>query len=350
MMKNKILVLYSEVMGYTLACLKELSKKDNVEVHVVHWDKNKLTPFKIENDIEIKFYNRSEYNYKSLLHIVKGISPSIIYTSGIMDKDYMKICKIYKKKGIPTISGFDTQWDNKKIKHWLGALLYKITLKPYFKYIWVAGIRQYELARRCNYSINNILLNLYSCDVDLFNKAYIKDKAISKNILFIGRYSKEKGINNLLEVFMELDTEEWKLTLVGNGPLKKELKNKSKDNNKVIFKNFMQPKELLEEIKNTDICILPSSYEPFGVVIHEYTSAGKPIITSDSVGAVPTFVRNGYNGYIFKKGDKEGLKNKLNKMMNLSKEELNLMGRRSYELSKSITPTMWAETLMSVIE
>ena len=40
----KILYLYAEVMGYTMATIRKLSERGN-EVHVVHWDHKKLTPY-----------------------------------------------------------------------------------------------------------------------------------------------------------------------------------------------------------------------------------------------------------------------------------------------------------------
>ena len=55
----KVFYLYAEVMGYTLATLRALADK-GVELHVVHWDMRKLTPFEISMLPGATFYPRSE--------------------------------------------------------------------------------------------------------------------------------------------------------------------------------------------------------------------------------------------------------------------------------------------------
>ncbi|MBL0119976.1 MAG: glycosyltransferase [Saprospiraceae bacterium] len=87
--------------------------------------------------------------------------------------------------------------------------------------------------------------------------------------------------------------------------------------------------------------------EPWGVVIHEFAIAGFPIICSDACGASDVFVRDGYNGYTFKKNDKVSLKRVLKKVLNLPNEQLCMMAHRSHILGGYLTPEMWAATAYS---
>ena len=64
--KKTVLFLYAEAMGYIIATARALAN-DGVEVYFVHWDKKKLTPFKLINSPNIHFINRSETDIKKLM-------------------------------------------------------------------------------------------------------------------------------------------------------------------------------------------------------------------------------------------------------------------------------------------
>ena len=112
----------------------------------------------------------------------------------------------------------------------------------------------------------------------------------------------------------------------------------------------MQPKDLSTYIRETGVFILPSHFEPWGVVVHEYTAAGFPIICSDEVGAREIFVDNKLNGYIYKAGNVNQLKESLKKMIDKSDEGLFEMSECSAEKSKQITPEIWANKLIELFK
>ena len=96
------------------------------------------------------------------------------------------------------------------------------------------------------------------------------------------------------------------LILVGEGELKSELKEYAimheieKD---VFFTGFMNQKELTQLYHLCDLFVLPSRFEPWGLVVNEVMNAGKAVITSDQVGSSKDLVQPGINGYIYKTGD-----------------------------------------------
>lgn len=112
---------------------------------------------------------------------------------------------------------------------------------------------------------------------------------------------------------------------------------------------FIQPENFGPIIENGGVFILPSHFEPWGVVLHEFASASFPLIASDAVGAATTFITEGDNGFIFKAGDKEGLKNQLKKIASLSDEKLLQMGKISRMKALTITPEKWSDTIMKLI-
>jgi glycosyltransferase involved in cell wall biosynthesis len=134
--------------------------------------------------------------------------------------------------------------------------------------------------------------------------------------------------------------------LIGNGPLKE----KFKETNAITIKDFSSSEKLVIEAKDSSIFCLPSRKEPWGVVIHEFASAGMALLTSSACGANTEFLRHGYNGYIFKTNSKESLKNYLQKLMNASDNSIAEMGNRSHQLAQHVTPEMWATSFMSVLD
>lgn len=61
---KRILILYSEVMGYTKACIDQLASDFNVEILMFQLDKLKLTPYEPDfRQKNVTFYNKSKFSY-----------------------------------------------------------------------------------------------------------------------------------------------------------------------------------------------------------------------------------------------------------------------------------------------
>ena len=111
---------------------------------------------------------------------------------------------------------------------------------------------------------------------------------------------------------------------------------------------FVQPDQMGKFIKDTSIFILPSKFEPWGVVVHEYATAGFPMIVADGVGAAEKYVVDGVNGHTFKRGNTESLKLAFEQMMRLTDKEYVKMSRESSRLGNEFTPADWAKKLIEV--
>ena len=118
--------------------------------------------------------------------------------------------------------------------------------------------------------------------------------------LYVGRLAKEKGLDYLLKAAYLLP-EEIKIHIVGDGPQRQELESIAKDLNlkNIIFKGFLEGKELEEEYKNCIATILPCNwFETFGLTIIESFASSKPVIAS-RLGAIPELVTDFENGFTF---------------------------------------------------
>lgn len=347
----KILYLYSEIMPYQIPVFKAYVQKYNAEVHVVHWDHIKSTPYKPPALDNVIYYNRSRYNRRQLGDLSAKINPDIIYISGWLDKDYLVVAKNFKDRGIPVVAGIDGQWRG-DFRRLLGSLIFFFYFKKYFSHAWVAGPRQYEFAKRLGFKDQKIIFNLCSCDTELFNKAAehleIKAKDYPKTFLYVGRFMPLKGIDILVDAFKSYQSKyhgNWKLVCIGNGDLRHLLK----DNPGIEIMDFLSQDKIAEITKRSGVFILPSRFEHWGVVIHEFASAGLPLILSEHAGAGSVFLIDNYNGVTFKDNSAENLAKAMSDISNKTGSELVKMGKNSLLLSKRINPEITAASFLSII-
>jgi glycosyltransferase involved in cell wall biosynthesis len=75
----------------------------------------------------------------------------------------------------------------------------------------------------------------------------------------------------------------------------------------VRFLGFVNQSQLPSVYRAADLFVLPSLFEPFGLVVNEAMLCGLPVAVSDRVGAKYDLVRPDENGYVFPAGDVEAL-------------------------------------------
>ena len=338
-------------MGYQIPILKEYVTKYNAEVHVIHWDQKKLTPYKQPIEKNIFYYNRSEFSKKQLKEFVNNTKPDIVYISGWMDNGYLSAVRPLKKMGIPVVTGFDGIWRG-TAKQRIASIIFPFIRKFIFSHAWVAGPYQYEFAKRLGFKNNEIIYNCYSADTEIFNHAFKESIELKKTkyphrFLFVGRLESVKGIDILIQAWNKIreNKKDWELCIIGNGTLSSYLKSCSG----VIVLNFMQSENLIKEIKKCGCFILPSRFEPWALVIHEFAAAGLPIICSDICGAAPMFVTSNYNGFIFESCNVSDLEQKMIKIINSNDNELLQMSENSHKVGQKITPELAAACFMSIL-
>tara|TARA_B100001093_G_scaffold412031_1_gene401617 strand:+ start:3935 stop:4966 length:1032 start_codon:yes stop_codon:yes gene_type:complete len=131
--------------------------------------------------------------------------------------------------------------------------------------------------------------------VGIINKPKINiiKRKYEKKYLFIGRLSKEKNIEMLVDIFNDLP--DHTLTIIGTGPLEGYLKTKAKQNIKFIGQIVNQ--NLSKFFEQNNILILTSIAEPWGLVIEEALYFGIPAIVSSNCGAC-VLIEEGINGYV----------------------------------------------------
>jgi glycosyltransferase involved in cell wall biosynthesis len=88
--------------------------------------------------------------------------------------------------------------------------------------------------------------------------------------------------------------------------------------------------------------VLPSTREPWGLVVNEAMAAGLPVIVSNRCGCAEDLVHTGQNGYLFDAGADGALESRMNAITNLPASDLARMGLRSQEIISNYSPDRWA--------
>jgi glycosyltransferase involved in cell wall biosynthesis len=158
------------------------------------------------------------------------------------------------------------------------------------------------------------------------------DKTI---ILFASKLMARKRPLDLLEAFHRLRqvTSDAALVFVGSGSEEDALRSYVKVHSvpDVHFLGFRNQSELPKFYAVSNVFVLPSEDEPWGLIINEVMCAGKPVVATEEIGAVTDLIEHGKNGLTYQTGDVQALANHLLTLVEqprLSEQ----MGARSREI------------------
>lgn len=117
--------------------------------------------------------------------------------------------------------------------------------------------------------------------------------------LFLGRLSREKGVETLLRAYDSLGVVH-PLKILGTGPLENELKAKYRN---VEFLGYKTGDELRETVERAAFVVIPSEwYENCPLAVLEAMALGKPVIGA-RIGGIPEQIEDGVHGLLFESGD-----------------------------------------------
>jgi len=141
---------------------------------------------------------------------------------------------------------------------------------------------------------------------------HIEASGISSDIFtigFIGRVEWEKGVHHILDALTLLPKDRYRLVIVGTGSQIPSLRAKIERKglcDHVTFLGYVSSQEKTRLLSTFDAVVVPSSYEPFGIVALEAGAARVPLVTS-SVGGLRDVVPNDSYGYPLDQVDGESI-------------------------------------------
>jgi N-acetyl-alpha-D-glucosaminyl L-malate synthase BshA len=135
-------------------------------------------------------------------------------------------------------------------------------------------------------------------------------------ITHISNFRKVKRIPDIIAIFNKIQQEiPAKLMMVGEGPEKEKAEQLCRElgiQDKVIF--FGNSNEIDTILCQTDLFLLPSKTESFGLVALEAMACGVPVISSNA-GGLPEVNKDGFSGYLSEVGDVDGMANNALKIL-----------------------------------
>lgn len=135
--------------------------------------------------------------------------------------------------------------------------------------------------------VNDTNIYLVANGIDLERISQVKPSANNCDIIFIGRFIKEKNIDKLIEAvdLIRQKMPDVKCHIIGDGPEKKQLIIQVSDSElekNIRFFGFLEYDEVIAILKSSKVLSLPSTREGFGIVVLEAFACGVPVVTTKS--------------------------------------------------------------------
>ncbi len=325
------------------ACWRALSARDGLDLHVVHLESltGKPTGFDIDRvmqGISNQCFRRTDPNIDQFLrNVVNAHQPDVVVLCGWIYWPYTRLLFASELARCRFILGMDSPW--------IGSIWQRVAklrlrhLVPRLDLVVTASRRSAEYAMRIGVPRPRIRGGYYGFDFDAFSQG--PRATLPRRFLFVGRYVEAKDLRTLVRGYRryrERVSDPWPLTCRGTGPDA----NMLRDQPGITDAGFMQPAELPQAFRDHGVFVLPSRYEPWGVVIAEAAAAGLPVICSDACGAADDLVRPDHNGIVIPAGDAEALASAMC-WMHDHEAQLPSLGRQGRDLAMAFSAQSWAE-------
>jgi glycosyltransferase involved in cell wall biosynthesis len=227
------------------------------------------------------FFKLLKYDKKTIfhVHVAQAYVPEIVYF----------VTKIRKIKYIAHLHTDLTPTG------WLGFLLpayKKVILKPFFQSaskVIVLSEEYKDIVEKKYCLPDNIIIVPNGVGIKFFVRKKIFNNT-AHNLLYVGRLSKQKNVDNLLQAMSSLK-DKYVLNIVGDGPERENLYELTKKLGlkNVIFHGTLTDKHLVDIYAKADIFLLSSDYEGLSLSIIEAMASGTPVIAS-KVKGITSFV------------------------------------------------------------
>ena len=341
----RVAVLWPGLSGYINACLKEIASRPQVELLVAYAPAVDEAPF-AEDEFEwipdaVRLTPRP--NQADLLARIGRFKPDVMLVVSWHIPAFRYVLSRLNPRPLRVLC-MDNQWLG-TLKQRLGVLSSRWYLHPLYDAVFLPGERQVSFARRLGFSPDRIWQGLYCPDNESFARASRGAAARTPTFGFLGRLTAKKGITDLLgayQLYRASTPDPWELVVTGAGPLADQVSRYEG----LKYAGFLQPRELPEWLARLGSLVVPSRFEPWGVVIAEAAASGMPIIATEACGAGPHLVHDFVNGRIAQTANSESLAECLQYVSSASASDRNAMGEISRGLASVYTPNRWADTVL----
>jgi glycosyltransferase involved in cell wall biosynthesis len=199
-------------------------------------------------------------------------------------------------------------------RHWVKKLLYPLLFRLPSRFL-PGGTRQARYLGQYGVEQERMTIAQMTVDVCAIRRFCSQDREAARSaararwgmsaderiVLYVGRLEASKGLQELLSAFAHAVAEENDLCLAiaGDGSLRAHVEAiAAKPDCRVTYLGRLSGDDVLCAYLAADLLVLPSLFEPWGLVINEAMTCGLPVIVSDRVGCADDLVRPGETGLI----------------------------------------------------
>lgn len=313
-------VSYSKVYSKLFSEFK--SQDFNFEVYVPqHQDKNVKElkyedfPFQFYSNRVIKPYDKVLY-YTKIHRMLKDVEKnfdlskvSLVHSHSLFS-DGAVAYEIFKKYEIPYIIAVRNTDVNKYFKYAFHLRKYALEImRNAKKIIFIShSYHKYVIDKYVPRRFKEEILSKTEVIPNGVDSFWLKESTLEKNkkidrelikLIFVGRIDYNKNLKSVINTYYKLKSKGFNclLNVVGDGPLRQSIERKCHSDDNIIFHGAIQDKKRVRELyMDSDILIVPSYTETFGLVYVEAMSCGLPIIYTENQG-FDGFFNNGAVGY-----------------------------------------------------
>lgn len=298
---------------------------------------------------------------KALFKTFNEFQPTILNVTGYFDYAQVALMVYARMKGVKVVlsSESSTMDHNRsavkeKIKSWIvsNANAFFCFGKSSADYLLSLGVKESQIAVRHAAVIDEDIVRI-NFDQARGAVNHNAPSEVNRQFVYVGRLAEEKNLEMLIEAFKSLKERsagaQWNLLFVGDGPARKHLELLSGDhlqNKSIIFAGGHPWYKVPEWLAKSDVLILPSKSEPWGLVVNEAMVCSMPVIVSEKCGCAEDLVKNNLNGFTFNPDKQSQLENAM-QFFAEHPEKIGPMGEASLALIKPFSSKTVAKEMVA---
>jgi len=168
-----------------------------------------------------------------------------------------------------------------------------------------------------------------------------------KVILYVGRFLEFKRVDLLLDALAKMKQGDWTCLLIGWGPEGDTLRARCEQadlKGKVHFLDYLPPEQLAPYYALARAFVLPSRWEPWGLVVNEAMACGAPVVVSQGAGCARDLIEEERTGFSYPWDDTDRLAEILDRLMR-DDTLYEALSRNGREQIRRFTPERYAGNL-----
>ncbi len=239
----------------------------------------------------IDSYNRLTFCFVHDKLVIVGLAP--------YDKLMIKFGKVFFRNRTIYFTSWD-KWDGSSFPQ--GSIKYKSgyekSVEKNFKAIACVSQACYDNVCLMWKDIpkNKVM---HAIEVEQYQKKKLSVEAGKiKKFCFIGNFCDRKNIGLILDYFMANKREDIEIFFIGDGDWRDRIAEAGVKDRRIRYCGRWTKEQIKEGLHYFDYVILPSHYEPFGIILLEALACGVPSIVSDTSGP-SEIITDGETGFIF---------------------------------------------------